>query len=125
MKPEIQQTLEKLLGRSLNRNPGYRARNLIDAADAGEVDSLICVGGNLYAANPDLTQAKRALGNIETVIYLATKPNLGHFHGLAKKNTIIVPVLIDLKIRIKQRLNLVIILSASTMKVKLILKTEI
>ncbi|OWY69418.1 oxidoreductase [cyanobacterium TDX16] len=92
LKPEIQQTLEKLLGRSLNRNPGYRARNLIDAADAGEVDSLICVGGNLYAANPDLTQAKRALGNIETIIYLATKPNLGHFHGLAKKNTIIVPV---------------------------------
>ncbi|PSB45314.1 oxidoreductase [Cyanosarcina cf. burmensis CCALA 770] len=92
LKPEIQQTLEKLLGRSLNRNPGYRARNLIDAADAGEVDSLICVGGNLYAANPDLTQAKRALGNIETIIYLATKPNLGHFHGLAKKNTIIIPV---------------------------------
>ncbi|NHC37981.1 FdhF/YdeP family oxidoreductase [Scytonema millei] len=92
LKPEIQQTLEKLLGRSLNRNPGYRARNLIDAADAGEVDALICVGGNLYAANPDLTQAKRALGNIETIIYLATKPNLGHFHGLAKKNTIIVPV---------------------------------
>jgi len=92
LKPEIQQTLEKLLGRSLNRNPGYRARNLIDAADAGEIDSLICVGGNLYAANPDLTQAKRALGKIETIIYLATKPNLGHFHGLAKKNTIIVPV---------------------------------
>jgi len=92
LKPEIQQTLEKLLGRSLNRNPGYRTRNLIDAADAGEIDSLICVGGNLYAANPDLTQAKRALGNIETIIYLATKPNLGHFHGVAKKNTIIVPV---------------------------------
>ena len=92
LKPEIQQTLEKMLGRSLNRNPGYRARNLIDAADAGEIDSLICVGGNLYAANPDSTQAKRALGKIETIIYLATKPNLGHFHGLAKKNTIIVPV---------------------------------
>jgi molybdopterin-dependent oxidoreductase alpha subunit len=92
LKPEIQQALEKLLGRSLNRDPGYRARNLIDAADASEIDSLICVGGNLYAANPDSTQAKRALGKIETIIYLATKPNLGHFHGLAQKNTIIVPV---------------------------------
>jgi molybdopterin-dependent oxidoreductase alpha subunit len=92
LKKEIQEALEKLLGRSLNRNPGYRARDLIDAADAGNVDSLICLGGNLYAANPDLNQAKRALGNIETIIYLATKPNLGHFHGLAQKNTIIIPV---------------------------------
>ncbi|MEP0801196.1 FdhF/YdeP family oxidoreductase [Funiculus sociatus] len=92
LKKEIQEALEKLLGRSLNRNPGYRARDLIDAADAGKVDTLICLGGNLYAANPDLMQAKRALGNIETIIYLATKPNLGHFHGLAQKNTIIIPV---------------------------------
>ncbi|MEP0754296.1 FdhF/YdeP family oxidoreductase [Trichocoleus sp. Lan] len=92
LKKEIQEALEKLLGRSLNRNPGYRARDLIDAADAGKVDTLICLGGNLYAANPDLNQAKRALGNIEMIIYLATKPNLGHFHGLAQKNTIIIPV---------------------------------
>ncbi|MGB5596835.1 MAG: molybdopterin dinucleotide binding domain-containing protein, partial [Crocosphaera sp.] len=78
--------------RSLNRTPGYDARSLIDAADANKVDTLLCLGGNLYAANPDLTQAKRALGNIETVIYLSTKPNLGHFHGLAAENTLILPV---------------------------------
>ncbi|MGB7413248.1 MAG: FdhF/YdeP family oxidoreductase [Thermosynechococcaceae cyanobacterium] len=92
LKKEIQQALETLLGKSLSRVPGYDARALIEAADAGKVDALLCVGGNLYAANPDLTQAKRALGNIETVIYLATKPNLGHFHGLAAQNTIIIPV---------------------------------
>ena len=92
LKTEIQQALEKLLGRSLNLPPGYHTRNLIEAADQGKVDTLLCVGGNIYAANPDLTQAKRALGNIDTIIYLATKPNLGHFHGLAKTNTIIIPV---------------------------------
>lgn len=92
LKDEIREALEKLLGRSLNRNPGYRTRDLIDAADAGKVDSLICLGGNLYAANPDSMQAQRALGNIETIIYLATKPNLGHFHGLARENTMIIPV---------------------------------
>lgn len=57
------------------------------------MDSLICLGGNLYGANPDSTQAKRALANVETIIYLATKPNFGHFHGLAKQNTIVLPVL--------------------------------
>jgi molybdopterin-dependent oxidoreductase alpha subunit len=92
LKEEIRQALEQLLGRSLKREPGYDARALIEAADAGKVDSLLCLGGNVYAANPDLTQAKRALGNIDTIIYLATKPNLGHFHGLARKNTIIIPV---------------------------------
>jgi molybdopterin-dependent oxidoreductase alpha subunit len=93
LKEEIKQALEKLLGRSLNLPKGYHTRDLIEAAEAGKVDSLICVGGNLYGANPDSAQAKRALGNIDTIIYLATKPNIGHFHGLAKTNTIIIPVL--------------------------------
>ncbi|MEM7773711.1 MAG: molybdopterin dinucleotide binding domain-containing protein, partial [Cyanobacteria bacterium P01_A01_bin.37] len=88
----LRQALEKLLGRSLNRDPGYDARSLIEAADAGKVDTLLCLGGNLYAANPDLTQAKRALGQIDTVVYLATKPNLGHFHGLGRQQTLILPV---------------------------------
>ncbi|MEG4806327.1 FdhF/YdeP family oxidoreductase [Microcoleus sp. F8-D3] len=93
LKKEIQQALEKLLNRPLSSVKGYETRSLIEAADAGKVDTLICLGGNLYGANPDSTQAKRALGKIETIIYLATKPNLGHFHGLAKHNTIVIPVL--------------------------------
>ncbi len=93
LKKEIQQALEILLGRPLSRVQGYDTRSLIEAADEGKVDSLLCLGGNLYAANPDSTQAKRALNQIETIIYMATKPNLGHFHGLGKKNTLILPVL--------------------------------
>nr|WP_051056118.1 FdhF/YdeP family oxidoreductase [Cylindrospermum stagnale] len=92
LKQEMQSALEKLLGRSLSRVKGYNAHTLIEAADAGKVDTLLCLGGNLYAASPNSTQIKRALGNIETIIYLATKPNLGHFNGLASKNTIIIPV---------------------------------
>ncbi|MGM3307792.1 FdhF/YdeP family oxidoreductase [Anabaena sp. WFMT] len=92
LKKEIQQALEKLLQRQLSRVPGYDTRALITAAEQGEVDTLICLGGNLYAANPNLNQAKQALGKIETIFYVATKPNLGHFHGLAKQNTIILPV---------------------------------
>lgn len=93
LRQEIKQALEKLLGRSLNLPKGYHTRDLIEAAEVGKVDSLICVGGNLYGANPDSAQAKRALGNIDTIIYLATKPNTGHFHGLAKTNTLVIPVL--------------------------------
>ncbi|MFM7425392.1 MAG: FdhF/YdeP family oxidoreductase [Elainella sp.] len=93
LKQEIRQALETLLGRPLSRVPGYDTRGLIEAAEAGTIDTLICLGGNLYAANPDLAQAQRALGHIDTILYLATKPNLGHFHGLARQNTIIIPVL--------------------------------
>jgi molybdopterin-dependent oxidoreductase alpha subunit len=92
LRQEIQTALETLLDRPLSRVPGYDTRALIDAADAGKIDTLLCLGGNLYAANPDLTQAKRALSQIDTIFYLATKPNLGHFHGLASQNTIILPV---------------------------------
>lgn len=92
LKDEIRQALETLLDRPLSRIPGYDTRALIEAADRGDVDTLLCLGGNLYAANPDLAQAKRALGQIETIVYLATKPNLGHFHGLANQTTIILPV---------------------------------
>jgi molybdopterin-dependent oxidoreductase alpha subunit len=93
LKQEIQEALEKLLGKPLSRVQGYDTRSLIEAAEAEKVDTLLCLGGNLYGANPDTKQAKRALGNIETIIYVATKPNLGHFHGLAQKQTLILPVL--------------------------------
>ncbi len=92
LKPALQKSLEKLLGRSLDLDPGYHARSLIEAADAGQVDTLLCLGGNLCAASPNLTEAKRAFSQIETVVYLATKPNLGHFHGLGRQNTLLLPV---------------------------------
>jgi molybdopterin-dependent oxidoreductase alpha subunit len=84
--------LEQLLGRPLSRTPGYHTRDLIDAAERGAVDTLLCLGGNLFGANPDTAQARRALGRIDTIVYLATKPNTGHFHGLAARQTLLLPV---------------------------------
>jgi molybdopterin-dependent oxidoreductase alpha subunit len=92
LRAEIQQALAQLLGHPLSDTPGYDTRALMEAADQGKIDTLFCLGGNLYAANPDLTQAQRSLSQIDTIIYVATKPNLGHFHGLAKQNTLILPV---------------------------------
>ena len=92
IKPKLREALEKIVGRSLNPAAGYHSRALIEAADEEKVDTLFCLGGNLYAANPDSTQAKRAISKIDTVVYVATKPNLGHFHGLGQKNTLILPV---------------------------------
>jgi molybdopterin-dependent oxidoreductase alpha subunit len=92
LKKEIKQAVSILLKKEIDTSKGYHARALIDAADEGKIDTLLCLGGNLYAANPDLHQAKNAFSKIETVFYVSTKPNLGHFHGLAAENTIILPV---------------------------------
>jgi molybdopterin-dependent oxidoreductase alpha subunit len=92
LRDDLRQALEQLLGRPLSRVPGYDTRALIEAADGGHVDTLLCLGGNLFSANPDQTQARRALGRIDTILYLATKPNLGHFHGLAARQTLLLPV---------------------------------
>jgi molybdopterin-dependent oxidoreductase alpha subunit len=92
LKTEIKQALEQLLGHSLDTSGGYDTRALITAAESGQVDTLFCLGGNLFAANPDLRQAQAALGKIKTIFYVATKPNLGHFQGLASGNTLLLPV---------------------------------
>ena len=84
--------LEQLLGRPLSRTPGYDTRALIEAADRGGVDTLLCLGGNLFGANPHSAQARRALGRVDTIAYLATKPNTGHFHGLGARQTLLLPV---------------------------------
>ena len=92
LRDDIRVALEKILGKSLEKKVGYNARNLMEAAESGKINTLLCLGGNYYGANPDLQQAQEALSNIETIFYVATKPNLGHFHGLAKENTLILPV---------------------------------
>ena len=92
LREPLRQALEQLLGRCLSPVPGYDTRALIEAADRGRVDTLLCLGGNLYGANPDSRQAGRALGRIDTVIQLATKPNTGHFHGLGARQTLLLPV---------------------------------
>jgi len=93
LREEMRAALEQRLGRSLTRAPGYRTRDLVAAALGGEIDTLLCLGGNLYGANPNSPEMKAALGQVETIVYLATKPNPGHFHGLAQGNTLILPVL--------------------------------
>ena len=93
LREPMRHALESLLDCPLSRTPGYHARDLIEAADRGEVDALICLGGNLFGANPDSTEARRALSKIDTIAYLATKPNQGHFHGLAARQTLLLPVL--------------------------------
>jgi molybdopterin-dependent oxidoreductase alpha subunit len=71
---------------------GYDTMAAMEAAERGEMDFGFCLGGNLFGANPDANFAAKALGSLETLVYLNTTLNTGHAHGLGK-TTIVLPVL--------------------------------
>jgi molybdopterin-dependent oxidoreductase alpha subunit len=71
---------------------GYDTLSAMEAAERGEMDFALCLGGNLYGANPDAQFASSALAKLGTVVYLSTTLNTGHAHGLGRQ-TLILPVL--------------------------------
>lgn len=70
---------------------GHDTMGAMESAHAGNMDFALCLGGNLFGANPDAAFSRQALGSLDTIVYLSTTLNTGHAHGLAK-NTLILPV---------------------------------
>ncbi len=71
---------------------GHDTLGVIEACERGEMDFGLCLGGNLFGANPDASFASKALSKIGLLVYLNTTLNSGHVHGLGR-NTLILPVL--------------------------------
>jgi molybdopterin-dependent oxidoreductase alpha subunit len=92
LKEQIFHNLENILNVKLPTSPGLDTMACMHAADAGQVRSAICLGGNLFGSNPDAKFAHRALGKLELVTYLNTTLNTGHAWGRGKE-TLILPVL--------------------------------
>jgi len=81
LKAEFAQQLHRLYGIDLPSSPGLHTLASVEAADRGDVDTAILLGGNLFAATPDRRWAAQALQKIGTTVYIATKLNEGHIHG--------------------------------------------
>jgi molybdopterin-dependent oxidoreductase alpha subunit len=81
LKTEFARRLGALYGMSLPEGPGLHTLASVEAAERGEIDAALLLGGNLFAATPDRSHAERALRRISTTIYVATKLNEGHIHG--------------------------------------------
>ncbi|MBI1314866.1 FdhF/YdeP family oxidoreductase [bacterium] len=92
LKQALLKRFEERLGIEAPKSPGYDTMACMEAADRGEMDVALCLGGNLYGSNPDATFAQQALQKIGLVTYLSTTLNTGHAWGRGKE-TLVLPVL--------------------------------
>lgn len=91
LKPPVLDALERELGVTLPVTPGMDTMACMEAAERGEIDLAICLGGNLFGSNPDSAFASRALRKVGMVAYLSTTTNTGHCCGLGRE-TLVLPV---------------------------------
>jgi molybdopterin-dependent oxidoreductase alpha subunit len=92
LKGAMATAIEKQLGVTLPTSSGFDTMSGIKAAQNGEVDFALCLGGNLVGSNPDTRFAMESMAKISRVSYLSTTLNQGHCIGRGRE-TIILPVL--------------------------------
>lgn len=84
--------LETELDIKLSRDQGLDTLACLEAAEQGEIDTLLAMGGNLYSATPDSAWAGQALDRIPFKLYLTTTLNQGHLYGHDNSAALILPV---------------------------------
>jgi molybdopterin-dependent oxidoreductase alpha subunit len=92
LKKAILDRFEQRLGITIPTSPGLDTMACMQAADRGEMDVAVCLGGNLYGSNPDAAFAQRAMAKIDCVAYLSTTLNTTHAWGRGRE-TLVLPVL--------------------------------
>ncbi len=70
--------MEDLYGLEAPEGDGLDSINSVHAAVRGQIDAALFLGGNFYAANPDLGYAAQGLSRIGTAVHINTKLNQGH-----------------------------------------------
>ena len=76
----------------LPKTQGWDTMSAMQAAEAGDVDVAVLLGGNLLAASPNAAWASRALDRIGTRICLTTTLNASHVHGVRDSEMLVLPV---------------------------------
>ncbi|WP_341939100.1 FdhF/YdeP family oxidoreductase [Marinimicrobium sp. C2-29] len=89
---DVLAALESHFDLTLPRSTGLDTLACLRAAEAGDMDAALLMGGNLYAATPDSTFARRALDRVGFKLYLTTTLNQGHIHGMENSEALILPV---------------------------------
>lgn len=77
---------------SLPTHKGMDTLACLEAAENKHIDFALIMGGNLYAASPNLNWAAKSLDNITLKVFLTTTLNQGHVNGCSNSESIILPV---------------------------------
>lgn len=89
---EVFAAMEQAFGVKLSRAKGYDTMAGLEAAERGEIDAAVIMGGNLWGATPDAAFATRAMDRIGFKLFLTTTLNRGHVHGLGEGESLVLPV---------------------------------
>jgi molybdopterin-dependent oxidoreductase alpha subunit len=92
LKDAIFRNLEERFAVELPAEKGLDTLGCVVRAHEGGIRFGLCLGGNLYGANPDAVFAAEALAKVDTVVYLSTTLNTGHAWGTGRE-TFVLPVL--------------------------------
>ncbi|MEO8757185.1 MAG: FdhF/YdeP family oxidoreductase [Devosia sp.] len=84
--------MEATLGITLPTAKGVDTMSGLEAAENGDIDAAIIMGGNLWGATPDAAFATRAMSAIGFKLFLTTTLNRGHVNGLGEGEVLILPV---------------------------------
>ncbi len=92
LKRAFAEKLEELYGVPATLPAGLDTYACMEAAQRGEIDAALLLGGNLYGANPDANWAAGALNKIPFLLQVSTKLNTGHLAGRGRE-TLVLPAL--------------------------------
>lgn len=90
---EVFQKIELAYGVQLPTGKGMDTLACLEAADRGELDAALLMGGNLFGASPDRNWTEQALNKIGFKLYLTTTLNRGHIRGFDCSEALVLPVL--------------------------------
>lgn len=89
---EVVAKIEAAYGIRLPEAKGLDTMASMEAADRGEMDAAVIMGGNLFAANPDTEWARQALNRIGFRLALTTTLNQSHVVGVEDSEMLVLPV---------------------------------
>ncbi|TGN39341.1 FdhF/YdeP family oxidoreductase [Marinobacter confluentis] len=89
---EVITALEEHLKVTLPEAKGMDTMACLEAADSGDIDNALIMGGNLYSATPDSQWAGQALDRVRFKLFMTTTLNQGHLYGNDHSESLILPV---------------------------------
>lgn len=78
--PPFAPALGQRFGFDVPTAPGLDVVGTIAAAERGELDVLVFLGGNLVSAAPDTDRSAAAVARAKLTVHIATKPNRSQMH---------------------------------------------